>query len=94
MVLCGHKPSQGGNHKWGKSGIMKTILNNLCSHISYERDGRLVHTDKKTGAQMVSIYTWPSLRGAREALANAFGKIQWQKFNESPRAPFKTVPLG
>ena len=63
---------------------MKTILNNLCSHISYERDGRLVHTDKKTGAQMVSIYTWPSLSGAREALANAFGKIEWQKFNEPP----------
>ena len=68
---------------------MKTVLNNLSSHISYEHDGRLVHTDKKTGVQMVSIYTWPSLRGAREALANAFGKIQWQKFNESPRAPFK-----
>jgi hypothetical protein len=38
-----------------------------------------VHTDKKTGVQMVSIYTWPSLRRAREALANAFGKIEWEK---------------
>ena len=63
---------------------MKTVLNNLSSHISYEHDGRLVHTDKKTGVQMVSIYTWPSLSGAREALANAFGKIEWQKFNEQP----------
>ena len=63
---------------------MKTVLNDLCSHISYERDGRLVHTDKNTGVQMVSIYTWPSLSGAREALANAFGKIEWQKFNEPP----------
>jgi hypothetical protein len=63
---------------------MKTVLNNLSSHISYERDGRLVHTDKQTGAQMVSIYTFPSLSGAREALANAFGKIEWQKFNEQP----------
>jgi hypothetical protein len=59
---------------------MKTVLNNLSSHIGYEHDGRLVHTDKKTGVQMVSIYTWPSLSGAREALANAFGKIEWQKF--------------
>lgn len=67
-----------------KTSIMKTVLNNLCSHIGYEHDERLVHTDKKTGMQMVSIYTWPSLRGAREALANAFGKIEWQKFNEPP----------
>jgi hypothetical protein len=58
---------------------MKTILNNSSSHISYDHDGRLVHTDKKTGLQMVSIYTWPSSSGAREALANAFGKIEWQK---------------
>jgi hypothetical protein len=63
---------------------MKTILNNSSSHISYEYDGRLVHTDKKTGLQMVSIYTWPSLSKAREALANAFGKIEWQKFNRPP----------
>jgi hypothetical protein len=63
---------------------MKTILNSSSSHISYENDGRLVHTDKKTGLQMVSIYTWPSLYGAREALANAYGKIEWQKFNELP----------
>jgi hypothetical protein len=58
---------------------MKTILNDLCIHVGYEHDGRLVHTDKKTGVQMVSIYTWPSLRRAREALANAFGKIEWEK---------------
>ena len=58
---------------------MKTVLNNLCIHVGYEHDGRLVHTDQKTGVQMVSIYTWPSLRGAREALANAFGKIEWEK---------------
>jgi hypothetical protein len=73
---------------------MKTVLNNSCSHIGYEHDGRLVHTDKKTGAQMVSIYTWPSLRGAREALANAFGKIQWQKFDEPRSGPFRTAPFG
>ncbi len=60
---------------------MKTALNNLTSHIGCE-EGRLGHTDKKTGMRMVSIYTWPSLRGAREALANAFGKIEWRRFNE------------
>jgi hypothetical protein len=64
---------------------MKTVLNNLSSHIGYEHDGRLVHTDKTTGVQMVSVYTWPSLGRAREALANAFGKIEWQKLNE-PRS--------
>jgi hypothetical protein len=70
---------------------MKRILNNSSSHISYEHDGRLIHTDKKTGLQIVSIYTWPSLSGAREALSNASGKIEWQKFNEPPpKGPFKT----
>jgi hypothetical protein len=65
---------------------MKTILNDLCIHVGYEHDGRLVHTDKKTGVQMVSIYTWPSLRRAREALANAFGKIEWEKLTKPPSA--------
>jgi hypothetical protein len=65
---------------------MKTILNDLCTHVGYEHDGRLVHTNKKTGVQMVSIYTWPSLRRAREALANAFGKIEWEKLTKPPSA--------
>ena len=64
-----------------KRVIMKTVLNDLSSHIGYERDGRLIHTDKKTGVQMVSIYNWPSLSGAREALASAFDKIEWQKLD-------------
>ena len=28
--------------------FVKTVLNNLWTHIGYEDDGRLVHTDKKT----------------------------------------------
>ena len=34
--------------------IVKTLLNNLRTHIGYEDDGRLVHTDKKTGVQRVA----------------------------------------
>ena len=34
---------------------MKTLLNNLWAHIGYEDDGHLVHTDKRTGAQRVSL---------------------------------------
>jgi hypothetical protein len=34
--------------------IVKTLLNNLWTHIGYEDDGRLVHTDKRTGKQKVS----------------------------------------
>ena len=29
--------------------IVKTLLNDLWTHIGYEDDGRLVHTDKRTG---------------------------------------------
>jgi len=38
---------------------MKTLLNNLWAHIGYEDDGHLVHTDKRTGMQFVSVKTWP-----------------------------------
>jgi len=63
---------------------MKTVLDDLCIHVGYEHDGRLIHTDKMTGVRMVSIYTWPSLRGAREALADAFGQIEWEKLTKPP----------
>jgi hypothetical protein len=44
---------------------VKTVLNNLRTHIGHEDDGRLVHTDKRTGKQLISIKTWPSLVAAR-----------------------------
>jgi hypothetical protein len=59
--------------------IMKTVLNDLCIHVGFEHDGRLIHTDKKSGVQMASVYTWPSLRQAREAWADAFGKSSARK---------------
>jgi hypothetical protein len=66
--------------------IVKTVLNSLSIHIGYEDDRRLVHTDKRTGAQMISLYTWPSLVSAREALANRFSKIEWEELKEPPPA--------
>jgi hypothetical protein len=64
----------------------KAVHHELCIHLGYEHDGRLVHTEKKTGMQVVSIYTWPSLRRGREALANAFGKIEWEKLKKPSSA--------
>jgi hypothetical protein len=57
--------------------FVKTVLNNLWTHIGFEDDGRLVHTDKKTGVQFVSVKTWPSLMAARQALDAGFSKIEW-----------------
>ncbi len=64
--------------------FVKTVLNNLWTHIGYEDDGRLVHTDKRTGAQLVSVKTWPSLMAARQALDPGFSKIEWEELREPP----------
>jgi hypothetical protein len=55
---------------------VKTVLNNIWTHIGYEDDGRLVHTDKRTGMQFVSVKAWPSLVSARQALDAGFSKIE------------------
>jgi hypothetical protein len=47
---------------------MKTILNDLCIHVGYEHDGRLVHADKKTGVQMG--------RWSADAIKNAEGNCR------------------
>ena len=47
---------------------MKTLLNNLWTHIGYEDDGRLVHTDKRTGARKISLKAWFDVASARRAL--------------------------
>ena len=64
--------------------FVKTVLNNLWTHIGYEADGRLVHTDKKTGVQLVSVKTWSSLMAARQALDAGFSKIEWEELKEAP----------
>ncbi len=64
--------------------IVKTVLNNIWTHIGYEDDGRLVHTDKRTGMQFVSVKAWPSLVSARQALDAGFSKIEWEKLMEPP----------
>jgi hypothetical protein len=66
--------------------IVKTLLNNLWTHIGHEDDGHLVHTDKRTGKQKISIKTWRSLVSAREALAVGLSKIEWEELNEPPPA--------
>jgi hypothetical protein len=55
---------------------VKTVLNNIWTHIGHEDDGRLVHTDKRTGMQFVSVKAWPSLVSARQALDAGFSKIE------------------
>jgi hypothetical protein len=65
---------------------VKTLLNNLWAHIGYEDDGHLVHTDKRTGAQNISIETWPEVSSAKEAVARGLGKIEWEELKEPPPA--------
>jgi hypothetical protein len=43
-----------------------------------------LHTHKRTGKQLVSIKTWPSLVNARQALAIGFSKIEWEELQEPP----------
>jgi hypothetical protein len=57
---------------------VKTVLNNLWTHIGYEDDGHLVHTDKRTGAQKISRKAWVNIATARKALAAGLGEIEWQ----------------
>ena len=64
--------------------IVKTVLNNIWTHIEYEDDGHLVHTDKRTGMQFVSVKAWPSLVSARQALDAGFSKIEWEELKEPP----------
>jgi hypothetical protein len=52
----------------------------------YEDDGHLVHTDKRTGAQKISLKAWPDLAGAKQAMAAGLGKIEWEELNEPPPA--------
>ena len=40
-----------------------------------------MHTDKRTGAQKISIETWPDVSSAKEAVARGLGKIEWEELN-------------
>jgi hypothetical protein len=66
--------------------IVKTLLNDLGAHIGYEDDGHLVHTDKRTGVQKVSLETWPDVASAKEAVAEKLNKIEWEELKEPPPA--------
>jgi len=62
------------------------LLNNLWSHLCYEDDGHLVHTDKRTGAKRISLETWPDVTSAKEAVAVKLSKIEWEELKEPPPA--------
>jgi hypothetical protein len=63
---------------------VKTVLNNLWTHIGYEDDGHL--TDKRTGAQKISRKAWANIATARKAVAAGFSKIEWEELKEPPPA--------
>ena len=65
---------------------MKTLLNNLWAHIGYEDDGHLVHTDKRSGRQRISLETWSDIASAKKALAAGLSKIEWEELKEPPPA--------
>jgi hypothetical protein len=48
--------------------IVKMLLNDVWAHISYEDDGHLVRTDKRTGKQKISFRMWPDITSANRAL--------------------------
>jgi hypothetical protein len=66
--------------------IVKTVLNDLWRHIGYEDDGHLVHTDKRTGKQFVSVKAWLNLVAARQAVTAGFSKIEWEELKDPPPA--------
>jgi hypothetical protein len=66
---------------------VKTALNSLWTHIGYEDDWRLVHTDKRTGAQKnQSLKMWFDVASARGALDAVIEKIEWKELKEPPPA--------
>jgi hypothetical protein len=65
---------------------VKTVLNNLSTHIGYEDDGHLVLTDKRTSVQRINLKTWPDVANAKEAVAAGFSKIEWEELKEPPPA--------
>ena len=65
---------------------MKTLLNTLRVHVGYDDDGFLVHTDKRSGKQKVSLKSWPSVETAKAAVATELGKIAWETLDEPPSA--------
>jgi hypothetical protein len=69
---------------------VKTVLNNLWTHIGYEDDGRLVHTDKSTGAQKISLKAWFDVASARRALDAGIEKIEWKELKELPPAVWRS----
>ena len=54
---------------------VKTVLNNLWTHIGYEDDGHLVHTDKRTGAQKISRKACVNIATARKAWLPGLAKL-------------------
>jgi hypothetical protein len=58
------------------------LLNDVWAHISYEDDGHLVRTDKRTGKQKISFRMWPDITSANRALTAELGKIQWDEWEE------------
>jgi len=64
---------------------MKTLMNNLWAHIGYEDDGHLVHTDKKTGVQRISLKTWPNVASAKKAVTAGLGQIEWKSLKSHRR---------
>jgi hypothetical protein len=61
---------------------MKTLVNEVWAHVAYTNDGRLVHTDKRTGKQTISLRMWPDIATADATLASGLRNIQWEELDE------------
>ena len=86
VTNAGIKPSASLKRRLLDFTIVKTLLNDLWTHIGYEDDGRLVYTDKKTGVQKISLKAWFDTASAKKAVDAGFSKIEWRELKEPPPA--------
>jgi hypothetical protein len=65
---------------------VKTLLITPRAYVGYDDDGYLVHTDKKSGKQKISLKRWPDAQAAKLVVATALGKIEWEALDEPPHS--------
>jgi hypothetical protein len=58
---------------------MHIIMDNQNASATYVDDGRVLNTDKATGAQRFSLNTWPDFKSAKAAFHA--GDIKWGEWD-------------
>jgi len=58
---------------------MYEIFRNHLATVTYRDDGRLLHTELRTGVRHLSRRSWQDLQTAQTALDNGLGDLEWDK---------------